>query len=63
MSAKINMSTTNIRNLMLSRINYNINDPQKKRIAAIVNFVNQEVKKYKAAIKILKKNNFLAKIL
>lgn len=62
MSAKINMSTTNIRNLMLSRINYNINDPQKKRIAAIVNFVNQEVKKYKAAIKILKKNNFLDKI-
>ena len=62
MSAKINMSTTNIRNLMLSRINYNINDPQKKRIAAIVNFVNQQVKKYKAAIKILKKNNFLDKI-
>jgi len=63
MDEKTNMSFSDVRNLVFSRINYNINDPQKKRVAAIVNFINEQVKKYKAAIKILKKNNFLDKLL
>lgn len=59
MDTKINMSTSDIRNLMFSRINYNINDPQKKRIASIVKFINKQVKKYKESLKVIEKNKVL----
>lgn len=56
MDEKNNMSFSDVRNLVFSRINYNINDPQKKRVAAIVNFINEQVKKYKTGLKLAKKN-------
>ena len=56
MDEKNNMSFSDVRNLVFSRINYNINDPQKKRLAAIVNFINEQVKKYKMGLKLAKKN-------
>jgi hypothetical protein len=56
MDTKKIMNTTAIRNLVFSKINYNINDPQKKRLAAINNYINEQVKKYKMGIKIVKKN-------
>jgi len=56
MDEKTNMSFSDVRNLVFSRINYNITDPQKKRLAAIVNFINEQVKKYKTGLKLAKKN-------
>jgi hypothetical protein len=56
MDTKKIMNTTAIRNLVFSKINYNINDPQKKRVAAINNYINEQVKKYKMGIKLVKKN-------
>jgi hypothetical protein len=56
MDTKKIMNTTAIRNLVFSKINYNINDPQKKRLAAINNYINEQVKKYKMGIKVIKKN-------
>jgi hypothetical protein len=56
MDEKTNMSFSDVRNLVFSRINYNITDPQKKRVAAIVNFINEQVKKYKTGLKLAKKN-------
>lgn len=56
MDEKKNMSFSDVRNLVFSRINYNINDPQKKRVATIVNFINEQVKKYKMGLKLAKKN-------
>jgi len=56
MDTKTNMSFSDVRNLVFSRINYNITDPQKKRVAAIVNFINEQVKKYKTGLKLAKKN-------
>lgn len=52
------MSTADIRNAMFSKINYDINDPQKKRLAVIVGFINRSVKRYKDGLKIVEKNNF-----
>ena len=54
------MSTEDIRNAMFSKINYNINDPQKKRLAVLVGFINRAVKKYKDSLKIVEKNNFFS---
>ena len=52
------MSTEDIRNAMFSKINYNINDPQKKRLAVLVGFINRAVKKYKDSLKIVEKMKF-----
>lgn len=52
------MSTEDIRNAMFSKINYNINDPQKKRLAVLVGFINRSVKRYKDSLKIVEKMKF-----
>jgi hypothetical protein len=55
------LNTADIRNAMFSKINYTINDPQKKRLAALVGFINRSVKRYKDILKIVEKNNFVSK--
>ena len=56
MDTKKNISTTAIRNFMFSRINYNMNDPQKKRLDVLVNFINRQFKQWEDGIKLIKKN-------
>ena len=56
------MSTEDIRNAMFSKINYDINDPQKKRLAVIIGFINRSVKRYKDGLKIVEKNNFFTQV-
>ena len=56
MDTKKNISTTAIRNLVFSKINYNMNDPQKKRLDVLVKYINQRIKQLDDGIKLIKTN-------
>ena len=56
MDTKMKMGTTAIRNLLFSKINYNMNDPQKKRLDVLVKYINQRIKQLDDGIKLIKTN-------